>query len=69
MIHRMNQRVLVHPKVQNPKCRGRKLVTEQLPPASAREHHQISYETRNKVDIQDLLEDDNDPAVKVSIIS
>ena len=54
-----------HPKVQlNPK--GRKPVKESLPPTSPTEHHHISAEARNKVDIADLLdENEGDPALEV----
>jgi hypothetical protein len=56
-----------HPKVRlSPK--GRKPVKESLPPTSPTTHHHISAETRNKVDIADLLdENEGDPALEVRI--
>ena len=54
-----------HPKVQlNPK--GRKPVKESLAHTSPTAHHHISVETRNKVDIANLLdESEGDPALEV----
>jgi len=56
-----------HPKVRlSPK--GRKPVKESLPPTSPTTHHHISAETRNKVDIAELLdENEGDPALEVRI--
>jgi hypothetical protein len=57
----------IHPKVRrSPK--GRKPVKESLPHTSPTTHHHISAETRNKVDIADLLdENEGDPALEVRI--
>jgi hypothetical protein len=49
-----------------PKLRGRKRVLEVLPPTSPTVHHHISTETREKVDIAQYLDDnEDDPAVEV----
>ena len=56
-----------HPKVQL-ELKGRKPVKESLPQTSPNVHHHISAETRNKVDIADLLdENEGDPALEVNI--
>ena len=56
-----------HPKVRlSPK--GRKPVKESLPQTLPITHHHISAETRNKVDIADVLdENEGDPALEVRI--
>jgi len=55
-----------HPNQLKPK--GRKPVKESLPKTSPNVHHHISAETRNKVDIADLLdENEGDPALEVNI--
>ncbi len=56
----------------NPKVRlspkDRKPVKESLPHTSPTTHHHISAETQNKVDIADLLdENEGDPALEVHI--
>jgi hypothetical protein len=54
-----------HSKVQ-PNLKGRKPVKEPLPHTLPTTHHHISAETRNKVDIADLLdENEGDPALEV----
>ena len=54
---------------EKPKRRGRKLlVKEDLPFTSPTAHHHISAEIRNKVDIADLLdENEGDPGLEVCI--
>ena len=55
------------PKVR-PSLKGRKRVKESLPQTSPTTHHHISAETRNKVDIAYLLdENEGDPALEVRI--
>jgi len=55
----------IHPKIR-PSLKGRKRVS--LPQTSPTTHHHISAETRNKVDIADLLdENEGDPALEVRI--
>jgi len=62
----MNQRIGEQPKVQPQKRGGtRRTIVETLPAMSPNDHHQISTETRNKVEMHDLLADENDPALKV----
>jgi len=49
-----------------PKLRGRKRISEVLPPTSPTVHHHISTETHEKVDITQYLDDnEDDPAVEV----
>jgi len=56
---------VTHQKVR-PKPKGRKPVKEPLQHTSPTTHHHISAETRNKVDIADLLdENEGDPALEV----
>ena len=68
LIHRITQRTVsvTHSKVQlNPK--GRKPVQEPLPHTSPTTHHHMSVKTKNKVDIADLLdENEGDPALEVA---
>jgi hypothetical protein len=68
LIHRIAQRGIgaTHSKAQlNPK--GCKPVKEPLPHTLPTTHHHMSAETRNKVDIADLLdENEGDPALEVA---
>jgi len=69
LLQLISQRTIgsTHPKVR-PSPKGRKPVEESLPHTSPTTHHHISAETRNKVDIADLLdENEGDPALEVRI--
>jgi len=67
LIQQITQRGVgaTHQKVQ-PNTKGRKPVEEYLQHTSPITHHHILAETRNKVDIADLLdENEGDPALEV----
>ena len=67
LIHLIKSRSVWRPPVQVLKARGRKRIAEVLPPTSPTIHHHISAETRERVDIIQYLDDNEDnPALKVS---
>ena len=64
VVHLAKSRAATQQKI--PKLRGRKRISEVLPPTSPTAHHHISTETREKVDIAQYLDDnEDDPAVEV----
>jgi hypothetical protein len=74
LIHLIKQRpVSRNPglKIETPKSKqkGRKSVKENLPPTDPAVHYHISTETRNRVDIADFLDvNEDDPAVEVCLL-